>query len=261
VSDEYAHAIEYLVYATLQQGEDAAAADHVRTLQATGKLEPSFKTAFHLESTQARLLLERHDWVQAAALQPRRSTLVDWDKFPWPEAVSQFARGLGAARSDQLERAQAASQRLGMLERNTRTAGETLFARNIEVLRLGLDAWIAQAGGRSAQAVALMRQAAELETSTPKHPVTPGPTLPAWELLGDLLMEQDAHAEALDAYRTSLSHYPNRFNSLLGAARASDAGHDRPAARGYYPGVLEAALHSKRPALAEARGYLAAASR
>jgi tetratricopeptide (TPR) repeat protein len=261
VSDEYAHAIEYLVYATLQQGDDAAAAGHVRTLQATGRLEPSFKTAFHLASTQARVVLERHDWAQAAALQPRQSTLVDWDKFPWPEAVSQFARGLGGARTGQLVQAQAASQRLATLEQNTRTAGETLFARNIEVLRLGLEAWIAQARGRSTQAVALMRQAAELETSTPKHAVTPGPTLPAWELLGDLLMEQGAHADALKAYRTSLSHYPNRFNSLIGAARASEGVHDRDAARGYYETLLETAPTSTRPAVQEARAYLAAASR
>ncbi len=69
-----------------------------------------------------------------------------------------------------------------------------------------------------------MRRAAELEASTPKHAVTPGPTLPAEELLGDLLMEQKQPAEALAAYRRSLELYPKRFNSLLGAERAASAG-------------------------------------
>ena len=68
-----------------------------------------------------------------------------------------------------------------------------------------------------------MREAAELEASTPKHAVTPGPTLPAHELLGDLLMEQKQPAEALAAYKRSLELYPKRFNGLLGAARAARA--------------------------------------
>ena len=56
-----------------------------------------------------------------------------------------------------------------------------------------------------------MREAAELEASTPKHAVTPAPTLPADELLGDLLMEQKQPAEALAAYQRSLELYPRAF--------------------------------------------------
>jgi cytochrome c-type biogenesis protein CcmH/NrfG len=76
---------------------------------------------------------------------------------------------------------------------------------------------------RREASVALMREAAELETSTPKHPVTPAPTIPAHEQLGDLLMEQRKPAEALAAYRRSLELYPNRFNSLRGVALAENA--------------------------------------
>ena len=78
-----------------------------------------------------------------------------------------------------------------------------------------------QAEGRPDSAVALVRSAAELETDTPKPAVTPAPTLPAYELLGDLLMEQRRPAEALAAYRRSLALYPGRRNSLLGADRAA----------------------------------------
>jgi len=69
----------------------------------------------------------------------------------------------------------------------------------------------------------LMSQAVDLEESTPKHAVTPGPTLPAAELLGDLLIDQKRFAEALTAYQRSLELYPKRFNSLLGASRAAHA--------------------------------------
>jgi hypothetical protein len=69
----------------------------------------------------------------------------------------------------------------------------------------------------------LLRRAAELETDTPKPAVTPAPTLPALEQLGDLLLEQKRPAQALAAYRRSLELYPRRRNSLLGAQRADSA--------------------------------------
>lgn len=98
-----------------------------------------------------------------------------------------------------------------------------------------------------------MREAAELEASTPKAPVTPGPTLPAYEQLGDLLAERKQPAEALAAYRRSLELYPRRFNSLLGAARAAQAAGDQAAARASARELLEVAREGTRqPALAEA---------
>jgi tetratricopeptide (TPR) repeat protein len=261
VSDEYAHALEYLVYAYLQQGADAEAEAQVRALHNTAALDPSFKSAFHLASIQARVALERHDWRQAAAIEPGQSPLVQWEKFPWPEAISQFAHGLGAARLGQLAAAQKAHTRLSALEEKTGGAGEKLFARNIGVLRLALEAWIARAQDQPEQAVALMRQAAELEAATPKHAVTPGPTLPAEEQLGDLLMQRGASAEALEAYRASLARYPNRFNSLLGAARAAEALQDFDAATGYYRTLLEIAPNSTRQVMQDVRRYVALAKR
>jgi len=88
------------------------------------------------------------------------------------------------------------------------------------MLRLELNAWISHAEGHEDDAVSLMREAAELEEKTPKHPVTPGPTIPAEELLGDLLMDQKKRTEALLAYRRSLALYPKRLNSRQGAAGA-----------------------------------------
>jgi tetratricopeptide (TPR) repeat protein len=103
------------------------------------------------------------------------------------------------------------------------------------------------------------RQAAELENSTPKHPVTPGPTLPAQEQLGDLLMELKQPALALAAFQRSLELYPKRFNSVLGAARAAQALGDRSQARSFYAALLEIAGGGTRQAeLKEARKYLAA---
>ena len=257
VWDEFPHAIEYLVYAYLQKGADEGAAAQLKRLRAEARLEPTFKTAFHLASTQARYALERRDWNEAALIVPREPAILDWDRFTWPEAIARFARGLGAAHLGNVVEARAAVERLKELEGATRKAGEELFARNIQVLRLELSAWLAHVERQRESSVALMREAAELEASTPKHAVTPGPTLPAYELLGDLLMEQKQPAEALVAYKRSLELYPRRFNGLLGAARAAHALGEASQARTFYKELLEVADGGMRPGLEEAKSYMA----
>ncbi len=257
VWDEFPHAIEYLVYAYLQKGADDEAAAQLKRLHETPHLQPSFKTAFHLSSTRARFALERHAWDEAAAIVAREPAGLDWDHYPWAEAIGRYAHGLGAAHLARLDEARADRTRLGELEATARTAGEELFARNIRVLGLELDATLAQATGDDKSALALMRDAAELEAATPKHAVTPGPTLPAYELLGDLLAAQGQYAEALVAYQRSMTFYPKRFNSLLGAAGVAQSAGDQPAARDLYRKLLEGSdPASTRQGLSEARAYL-----
>ncbi|HEY5754245.1 MAG TPA: hypothetical protein VIU34_00400 [Steroidobacter sp.] len=256
VWDEYAHAIEYLIYAYLQQGADNEAAEQLHRLQSTPKMEPTFKTAFHLASTQSRYALERRDWNAAAKIEPRTPTYLDWDRFMWAEATARFARGLGAAHLGKHDEVQIALTRLDELEGVARKAGEDLFARTIRLLNLELSAWSAHAQGKEAKSVEIMREAAELEVATPKHPVTPGPLLPAYELLGDLYTEQKKPAEALAAYQKSMQLYPRRFNSLLGAATAARDVGDEAKARAYYTQLLELAAPDS-PRTADARRYLA----
>ena len=257
VWDEFPHAIEYLIYALLQKGADDRAGAQLERLQGTAGLQPSFKTAFHLASTAARYALERHAWSEAMSLPPREPPALDWDRFVWPEAVTWFARGLGAAHKSEGEEARLAEMRLRELEAAASTTGEDLFTRNIRVLRLAVGAWFAHLAEDGESSVALMRQAARLEASTPKHPVTPGPTLPASELLGDLLLEQGRPAEALVAYKGALGAYPRRFNSLLGAARAALALGDESLARGFYQQLLDVAdPGTRRPALEEAKAHV-----
>ncbi len=257
VWDEFPHAIEYLVYADLQKGADDEAAAHLARLDTTTRLQPTFKTAFHLASTRARYALERRAWKEAMALVPRDPPTLDWDKFMWPEAVTWFARGLGAAREGSVGEARAAAGRLDALEAAARTAGEDLFARNIRVLRLAVSAWRAQAEQDTAASVALMREAAALELATPKHAVTPGPTLPARELLGDLHMAQTRPVDALVAYERALQLYPRRFNSLVGAARAARASGDAARARAFYRELLQVAEGGTRASvLEEARSFV-----
>jgi len=223
VWDEFPHAIEYLVYAYLQKGDYESAYAQLERLAGTPRLEPTFKTAFHLASTRARFALERQNWAEAAAAPVREPASLDWNLYPWPEAISVFARGFGAARLRRLADARAAGEQLMVLEAKARQSGEELFARNIRVLRLEVESWIAQQDGHPAAAIELMQAAADLETATPKHAVTPAPTLPAYELLGDLHLAQGRPDEALEAYNQSLALYPNRAYSKRGAEQALEA--------------------------------------
>jgi tetratricopeptide (TPR) repeat protein len=249
VWDEFPHAIEYLVYAYLQLGQDEEALAQLRRLRETQALEPTFKTAFHLASTAARYALERHAWQEAMALVLREPATLDWNRFPWPEAVTWFARGLGAVHEGRSKEAGDAGARLGELEAAAAASGDTVFARQVGVLGLALRGWQAHAAGRSDSAVALLREAARVETSTPKPAVTPAPTLPADELLGDMLLEQERPRDALAAYRRALELYPRRLNSLLGAARAAHAAGDGALAASYYRQVLELAGGGSRTAV------------
>ncbi len=259
VGDEFPHAIEYLVYASLQMGADDDALRQIRRLKHSGPLEPTFKSAFHIASTAARYALERHAWREAMALAPRDPPGFGWDRFPWAEAVTWFARGLGASRTGQVGAADRARARLAELQAAAAGSGEDLFARQIAMLRLSVEGWLEQARGNPDSAVARLRQAAELEAATPKPAVTPAPTLPADELLGDLLTVQSRPADALHAYQRSLERYPRRLNSLLGAARAAGSSGDRALAGALYRQVLSQAGHGSRAAVTrEARKFLSA---
>ena len=267
VWDEFPHALEYLVYAHLQRGDDRAAAAAIERLRSTKSLHPTFKTAFHLASIPARYALERQAWEEAAMLPVRPGDGLDWDRFPWPEAVTWFARALGSANLGaahlgsanlgRLDDARGAHQRLLELEGAAERMGEELFSRQIRVLRLAAGAWIAQAEGASEKAIEQMEAAAELEATTPKHPVTPAPTLPASEMLGFLLLRQQDPGRALAAFERALEQHPGRFNALLGAARAAQALGREQEARRTYEELIEVAVEgSARSGLKEAREIL-----
>ena len=115
------------------------------------------------------------------------------------------------------------------------------------------------AEGKKDLALSIMRKAADLEDSVDKHPVTPGAVLPARELLGDMLVMLEGHAEAVEAYEASLQISPNRFNSLYGAGRAAELAGDSDKAKSYYAKLMEftAEGDSNRPGIEQAQTFLA----
>lgn len=234
VSPQYHHAVDYLVYARLQQGDDEAArawVDTIASLEGPHTAHPAVAYAF--AAVPARYALERQQWTEAASLTPRTPADFPWERYPAMDAIAYFARGLGAARSGDDEIARAAMGELAILrDRTAETA--PYWSNQIEIQRLSIEAWIDYSGGRTEDAVAKMRRAAEMESATDKHPVTPGEVLPANELLGDMLLELGRYNEARAAYEQALERSPNRFNSLFGAGRASELAADDAQASTYY---------------------------
>jgi tetratricopeptide (TPR) repeat protein len=127
----------------------------------------------------------------------------------------------------------------------------------VDAQRLAVSAWIAHAEGRRTDALRLAREAADKEERVEKHPVTPGPLIPARELLGDILMAHEMPGEALAAYEATLKREPNRARTLVGAARAARAALRVDEAKRYYRAVIDLMdSASKRPELREARTFV-----
>jgi hypothetical protein len=203
----------------------------VEDLRALPKAEPeNFAAAYAYAAIPARVALEQHRWSEAATLTSVSPTF-PWDRFAWAQAITTFARALGAARSGDVAAARAEVAKLDGYRATLLAAKDTYWAEQVEVQRQAAAAWLARAEGTMGEAVRLMRASATLEDSTEKHPVTPAPVLPARELLGDLLLDANQPAQALIEFETSARRDPNRLNGLLGAARAAELSGDAAKAR------------------------------
>ena len=253
------HALDYLAYAYLQTGDEAAArrvlaeASDAKTFD-----DPSFAAGYALAAIPARFALERRDWRAAAQLEPPSAAL-DWANFPYATAITYFAQAIGAARSGEIDRARSALRQLATIHSQLQNApipGPYDWTHQVESARLAAAAWLAYAEGRKDDALGMARAAAQLERETGKHPVTPGPPLPARELLADMLLELEQPSEALATYEASLLEAPNRFNGLYGAARAAERSKKMERAQVLYSMLIaQCVADSPRPELAEARKH------
>lgn len=254
-SMHYAHALDYLIYSYLQQGKDKKAQEVVNKMSAIQNFHPSLATAYAVAAVPARFYLERGQWKEAAALPKLPMGTLPWEKYPGAEALTHFARGIGAARSGNNTVASDAITELDRLHAKMEQTGETYWAAQTAVQRKSVEAWRLFSTGKKEQAIQLMREAANEEDGLDKHPVTPGAILPARELLGDMLLLAKQPKEAAMAYEACLQISPKRHNSLYGVARAADLVKDSKKARMFYSSLHEITTEAdtERPSIKEAR--------
>ena len=247
------HAMDYMVYAYLQLGQDTkakAVVDDMTTV--TGITETYLPGPYALAISPARYAIERSDWKAAAALQVRPSPLAQ------VQAITYFARALGAARSGNPEVAKADVAKLGELRDKLREAKDAYWSEQVDIQQKVASAWVLYAEGKYDDALKAMSAAADAEDKTEKHPVTPGVPKPARELYGVMLLERGTPNEALAAFEATLKKEPNRLGAYVGAAKAAEKSGDSVKARAYYEKVVAIAggADNTRTEVADARAHL-----
>jgi tetratricopeptide (TPR) repeat protein len=252
------HAMDYIAYAALQLAKDKEAQAVLTETRRYDKIDVEhFAAAFAFTAIPARYALERRQWTEATDLTLHPQTL-SWGKFPQAESILWFTRGLGAARSGNVASARRDLARLESLRDSMTAAKMAYWPEQVEIQRLAVAGWIARAERRNDEALALLRQAADREAGTEKHPVTPGAIQPAREMLGELLLELGQPAQALAEFEASQRTDPNRFHGLAGAGRAAELTGDKERARRYYTELvaLTRTADTERPEMVHAKKYL-----
>ena len=223
-----------MVYACLQLGQDRRAREIIEEMNTVTGFNPERNTGpFALAASPARYVVERGDWKAAAQLEVRPT------KFAYVEAMTRFARALGAARSGNPASAKPEIARLAELRDKLRQANDAYWAGQVDIQWQDATAWTLYAEGRHAEALADMTNASHAEDKTEKGTVTPGPLAPARELLGTMLLEHGAYTDALVAFEGTLKKEPNRLGATAGAAKAAERAGDAAKARAYNAKVLD----------------------
>jgi hypothetical protein len=258
VSFDQLHAMDYLVYAYLQGAQDTEARRILDQANHDKVDQQVFQAAYAWAAIPARYAIERRRWAEAAQLELYPANF-PWNKFRYAEAITWFARALGAARSNNAIAARGDVEKLSTIQRELSEAKEIYWADQVEIQRQEATAWLLHTEGKNDEALSQMRSAVALEAATEKRPVTPGPITPARESLGDLLIELNQPQQALQEFAASLKDSPNRFNGLFGAARAAELLGDKRTAAAYYEKliVLTAKADSDRPELRKLKEFLA----
>ena len=249
------HAYDFMEYAYLQLGQDAKAKALIEENAAIQKVVgPQLAGRMAQAAVPARYMLERQDWRGAAQLKP-----LGFD-IPPAEAVTHFARALGAARIGDVAAAQADVAKLIEIRAGLEKANQSYWAGQVEIQVLAAQAWIAQAQSKPEEALKFMRAAADLEDSSEKHVAMENRFYPMRELLGDLLMEQGQAGEALKTHEASMKNARERLRGFYGAATAAEALGDKQKATTYFTELLRLTKNADtdRPEIRAAKQALAA---
>jgi tetratricopeptide (TPR) repeat protein len=252
---EELHMSDYEIYAYLQTGQDKAARRILDSLlEIASRFDPKTVISgaggpavgyFALAAIPARYALERQDWKLAVQLTVRETP------FPYTDAMTWFAHGFGAARLGQAATANDSAAALRQIRERLLKANENYWARQVEIQEVAVGAWAALAAGKREEALRQMKLAAELEDGTEKSAVTPGPLAPARELLGEMMLEMNEPAQALEQFEATLKKEPGRFRALFGAGLAAQLSGNRDASQKYFLELLTVCSRADKPGRSE----------
>ena len=245
------HAMDYLVYAYMQSGREAEALKVIEEVKAMPPMKDMYGMGYDprtnaLVAFPARYEMEMHHWTEAAALMPNP------DATGGDGSITYWARAIGAARSGNVAQARADIEHIAAIHKSLIDQKKKSFAEAVEQDRKEATAWLDHAEGRNDAAIASLRAIAEKqEASGDESDYQP----PAREMLADMLLDMKHPEQALAEYKTSLKFFPNRFNSLYGAARAAEMTGQTSEATEYYAVLVKTCEggSSARPELTKAK--------
>jgi len=256
---EELHALDYMAYSYLQEGQDAKAKEIVDFAATVRKTNPEleFSAAYALAAIPSRYALERNAWSEAATLPVPE--LPHWSSFPSFEGLIEYSHALGRARTGDIEGARKAIDRMQQLRDSSTDPGLDYFKRHLDLQMQAASAWVAYGENKKEEAVTMLRRAADAEDILGKHPVSPGALVPAREQLGDLLLELDRPKEAQQEFEAALKIYPGRFRGLYGAAQAAEQVGEKEQANHYYAKLIAQTANAdgSRKELAQLRHHAA----
>ncbi len=253
------HFLDFLTNAYLQLGLDLQAKRIVDARNSVAEYPAGFRYSGHtaFAAIPVRYAFERSAWAEAAALQIPKTP------FAQAEAIAWFGRAIGATRSGDLTKAKEAIDQLRVLKDRLAKANDAYWTGQVVIQEWAAAGWLALAEGRKGDAIAALRQAADLEDRSGKHVAMENRLSPIREMFGELLLEASEPAQALKEFEASLRNNPNRYRSFAGAAKAAERAGDRAQARSYYEKLIALAAQSDggRPDVLAAKQYLAGGCR
>ena len=257
------HALDYLVYAYLQLGDNAKAQAEMNKMKNIKEVFPTdhFASAYALIAVPSRLAIENKNWELATQLELPKTKL-DWDKAHWPKAMLHFSRALGFSNIGNSTGAEKELKSLIILREKLNEAKKTYESGQVTIQIEAVRGWIEYSKGNSNKAIEYMKLASNLESKTSKAAVTPGEIIPADELLADLYLALNKPRQALESYEQNLKGHPYRFNGIYGAAKAAEKLNDIRLAVYYFDQLVKLSkdTNSSRPEISEAKEFLASNS-
>ena len=254
------HAIDYLVYAYLQLGDNAKAKLEMDKVKEIKEVFPKdhFASAYALIAIPARLAVENKNWELATKLELPNTNL-DWGKATWPKAILHFSRALGFTNTGDSSSAQKELEILVSLRDRLNDAENSYESGQVTIQIEAIKGWIEYSKGNADKAIEYMKLASNLESETSKAAVTPGEIIPADELLADLYLALNRPEDALKAYKLNLKGHPSRFNGIYGAAKAAQQLNDTKLTAYYFEKLIKLSenINSSRPEISEAKEFLA----
>ncbi len=220
------HAMDYLIYAYLQSGREADAAkviDEVKTMPEMHMAGMDMHS-FAMSKFPAMYALELHRWSEAAGL-PEMSKAEPGDR-----AYTYWARTIGWARSGDLAGAKKNLVEIDAIHKDYVERKKTYRAEYTDVLYQEASAWVLHGEGKDEEATAMLRKVADHEDAVGEEQTS----MPAREMLADMLLEMKRPEQALAEYKGDLKFNPKRFNGLYGAAQAAEMAGQTSEATEYY---------------------------